>query len=262
MVDQTSADTITFSLPVLLEKSHRIIALVREDLVHPKCQFIWKESTYGRAFSLAALSHECLILDQLNIGCRSDFPTMIMGLLSRHHLETWLTGVYLLEGGSEALELFLGESRRASATLHKKIQELQAKGQALDVPDPPCVDDSREPKRWTFEAVANTLEHLGEETGRVKGVLETYHRVYRALSGSHGGHPTHSVLDSFIDTTRGFAHILRESQAPPLHRELLQWSIMLTSTHALLALGDLGLPTATFAETIQSLTPAGRTRIT
>ncbi|WP_308464514.1 hypothetical protein [Ferrimicrobium sp.] len=259
MLDQTAADTIAFPLPMLLEESCRVIALVREDLAHPKCQFIWKTSTFGRAFSLAALSHECLILDQLNIGCHLDFPTMTMGLLSRHHLETWLTGMYLLEGGSEALELFLGESHRASTTLHKKIQELQDQGQALDIPNPPCVDNTWEPKRWNFEFVANALEQLSEETGRIKGVLETYHRVYRALSGLHGGHPTHRVLDSYIDTTHGFAHILRESQAPPLHRELLQWSIMLTSTHALLALGDVGLPTATFAEVIQSLTPTDRT---
>ncbi len=254
--DRTPVETIAFDAGVLLGESQRVVDLVREYLVRSECKLLWKQSTYGRVFSLAALSHECMVLDQLNLGCRANFPTMIMGLLSRHHLETWLTGMYLLEGGSEALELFLGESRRSKEALHKKIKELQATGRAIDVPDPPCENNTWESKRWNLETVAKELERLGEGTGRVKGVLEAYHRVYRTLSGSHGGHPTHQVLDSYIDTTRGFAHILTEPQAHTLHRELLQWSTVLTASHAVLALGDLGLPTVEFSNTIQSLLPA------
>jgi hypothetical protein len=139
MVDQASANAAPLT-PREVPANNRTCA---RGLVQPKCQLVhWEESTYRRACTLVALSHECLVLDQLNIGCRSDSPAMIMGSPSRHHPGTQLASRYLLECGIEAHAVFLGESRHAGATSHKKVKRLQAKRQALDVPDLPCVDDA------------------------------------------------------------------------------------------------------------------------
>jgi hypothetical protein len=37
-----------------------ITAEVRSRFIDPKCRLLWSESTFGRMYSLAALSHECV----------------------------------------------------------------------------------------------------------------------------------------------------------------------------------------------------------
>ena len=182
---------------------------------------------YGRVFSFAALSHECVVLDQLAPGVRDKYPSSIMALLARHHLETWLTGTYLFMGGDAALAAFQGSSRRPHEALRVEIEKLRQAGVALDVGLSPLEDFEWGPARWKYERAAQELDRRGSESGLLHNALATCQLVCRTLSGTHGAHPTRWLLDSYIETGRMLARVLPQSRATPLRRALLQMSLVL-----------------------------------
>jgi len=144
---------------VLFAAAENVMGLVRAALDEASCQLAWADETYGRVFSLAALSHECVVLEQLASGVRQKYPSSIMALLARQHLETWLTGMYLFMGGDEALEVFLGDSHRSHEALRVEIEKLHRAGVALDVELPPLEDFE-----WDA-ALGNTNALRGSSTG-------------------------------------------------------------------------------------------------
>ncbi|MDA8071633.1 MAG: hypothetical protein M0Z82_08520 [Actinomycetota bacterium] len=244
------------SAGVLLPKAERLIELVRDGFANATCQLTWTERTYGRVFSLAALGHECVVLEQLASGVRQEFPSSIMALLARHHFETWLTGMYLFFGGDVALEAFLGESQRSHEALRQEIEKVHANGVALDVALPPLEEFEWEAARWKYERAAQELDRLGSESGLLHNALAMYQVVYRALSGTHGAHPTHRLLDTYVDASSMFARVLPRSQSVPLRRALLQGSLVLSAMHALFSFAERGLPTDEFARLVNELRPS------
>lgn len=122
---------------VLFDEAEKLLTAVRNGLARPECQLLWGDHTFGRVFSFAALSHECILVEQMVVGLRQEIPSSVMTLLCRSHLETWLTGVYLLGGGAKALATFLGQTSSAHKKLRNAIEGLHAEGKALDVEVPP-----------------------------------------------------------------------------------------------------------------------------
>lgn len=238
---------------VLLAEAENVTGLVRVALAEASCQLAWTDETYGRVFSLAALSHECVVLEQLASGVRQKYPSSIMALLARHHLETWLTGMYLFMGGDEALTAFLGSTRRSHDVLHQQIDKLHEDGVALEVELPPLEEFEWEGASWGYEAVAQKLERLGTESGLFRNANAIYQLVYRTLSGTHGAHPTHRLLDTYIETGRMFARVHPQSQVSPLQRALLQMSLVLTGIHGIFALAERGCRTDELARVVNAL---------
>jgi hypothetical protein len=244
---------------VLLAEAENVTGLVRVALSGASCQLAWTDETYGRVFSLAALSHECVVLEQLAAGVRQEYPSSIMALLARHHLETWLTGMYLFMGGDAALEAFLGDSHRSHESLRVEIEKLHQGGVALDVELPPLEDFEWDAARWKYERAAQELDRLGSESGLLHNALAMYQLVYRALSGTHGAHPTHHLMDTYIQTGRMFARVLPQSRATPLRRALLQMSLVLTGIHGIFALAERGCRTDELAGVVNALRLPGDT---
>ncbi|MCL4445986.1 MAG: hypothetical protein M1134_03785 [Actinobacteria bacterium] len=238
---------------VLLDEAKTVTELIRAALDDASCQLLWSERSYGRVFSLAALSHECVVLEQIASGVRQNYPPSIMALLSRHHLETWLTGIYLLTGGEAALEAFLGDSRRSYEALRQKMEELRNAGVSLDVELPPLEDFEWEARRWSYERVAQEVDRLGSESGLFHNALVMYQVGYRALSGAHGAHPTHRLFDTYVATGRTFARVLPQSEATLLPGELLQVSLFLTGIHGMFALSERGCRTDEIARVVDAL---------
>lgn len=238
---------------VLLAAAENVTGLVRVALDDASCQLAWTDETYGRVFSLAALSHECVVLEQLASGVRQKYPSSIMALLARHHLETWLTGMYLSMGGDEALTAFLGSTRRSHDVLHQQIDKLHEDGVALEVELAPLEEFEWERASWGYEAVAQKLERLGTESGLFRNANAIYQLVYRTLSGTHGAHPTHRLLDTYIETGKMFARVHPQSQATPLRRGLLQMSLVLTGIHGISALAECGCQIDELARVVNAL---------
>ena len=80
-----------------------------------------------------------------------------------------------------------------------------------------------------------------------------YQLVYRTLSGTHGAHPTHRLLDTYIETGRMFARVHPQSEATPLRRALLQMSLVLTGIHGIFALAERGCRTDELARVVNAL---------
>ena len=238
---------------VLLAEAENVTGLVRVALDEASCQLAWADETYGRVFSLAALSHECVVLEQLAAGVRQEYPSSIMALLARHHLESWLTGMYLFMGGEAALEAFLGDSRRSHDALRQEIDKLHAAGVALDIELPLLEDFEWDAARWKYEGAAQELDRIGSESGLLHNAVAMYQIVYRALSGTHGAHPNHHLLDTYVDASRMFAHVLLQSQATPLRRALLQMTLVLTGVHGIFALAERGCRTDELARVVNAL---------
>ena len=238
---------------VLLAAAENVTGLVRVALDEASCPLAWTDETYGRVFSLAALSHECVVLEQLASGVRQKYPSSIMALLARQHLETWLTGMYLFMGGDEALTAFLGSTRRSHDVLHQQIDKLHDAGVALEVELPPLEEFEWERASWGYEAVAQKLERLGTESGLFRNANAIYQLVYRTLPGTHGAHPTYRLLDTYIETGRMFARVHPQSQAIPLRRALLQMSLVLTGIHGNSALAERGCRTDELARVVNAL---------
>ncbi len=245
---------------MLLDEAEKVLSAIRSGLASRDCQLLWSERTYGRVFSLSALSHECVLVEQMCLGVRQESPWSIMALLCRSHLETWLTGVYLLVGGANALETFLGQTTASHNKLRNAIEGLRSEGKSLDVEVPPLDDFDWAAKSWNFFEVAQKLEELGTACGLLSGVLVNYQIVYRTLSGLHGAHPTHGFLDSYVETPGAFARVLPESQAPPLRRvAALQYAVAFTAVHAWFAFTERGLPVAEFQDVYRKLFSVGST---
>ena len=242
---------------VLLAAAENVTGLVRVALDEASCQLAWTDETYGRVFSLAALSHECVVLEQLASGVRQKYPSSIMALLTRQHLETWLTGMYLFMGGDEALTAFLGSTRRSHDVLHQQIDKLHEDGVALEVELPPLEEFEWERASWGYEAVAQKLERLGTESGLFRNANAIYQLVYRTLSGTHGAHPTHRLLNTYIETGKMFARAHPQSQATPLRRALLQMSLVLTGIHGIFVLAECGCRTDELARVVNALRRPG-----
>lgn len=238
---------------VLLAAAENVTGLVRAALDEASCQLVWTDKTYARVFSLAALSHECVVLDQLASGVRDKYPSSIMALLARHHLETWLTGMYLCMGGDAALEVFLGDSHRSHEALRVEIEKLHQAGVAFDVELPPLEDFEWDAARWKYERAAQELDRLGTESGLLHNALAMYQIVYRALSGTHGAHPTHRLMDTYIQTGTTFARVLPQSRATPLRRALLQMALVLTGIHGMFALAEPGCRTDELGRVVNAL---------
>lgn len=233
---------------ILLDAADRLSTEARRLLVSEPCRLPWDETTYGRMFSLAALSHECVLVDHMALGVRQKFPSSVMALVCRSHLETWLTGAYLLLGGQKATETFLGQTTTAHGKLRRAIEELHAAGKATDIQVPPLEDFDWAAQSWNFFEVARELETIGGTETLFTGALALYQVTYRSLSGSHGSHPTHAFLDSYIETPGNVGRVLLSSQAPVLRRRLLQYALALSAVHASLAFGERGLPVDAFSD--------------
>jgi hypothetical protein len=255
--EQERGESRAAATEVVLHECERTISLVRANLTHVRCQLPWRPSTMGRMLSLAALSHQCVYLEQLEISVRKELPSYTNGLLSRHHFETWLTGMYLLVGGEEALKEFLGDARRAYQAQQKEVRELQAKGSYIPSEPDPFGDFDWEPRRWSYETAIRELDRFGTESSLLRGVKEVYTAVYRTLSGVLGGHPTYRLLERYIDTTtsKAFARVEPTAEQPMFRAGALQWSLVLTATHAQFAFAERGLTTEDFVAVVNSLTP-------
>jgi hypothetical protein len=240
----------------LLAETEIVRGALRSALADPSCQLVWQETTYGRVFSLATLSHQCVVLGQLAAGVRDEYPSSIMALLARHHIETWLTGMYLFMGGEAALEVFLGDSLRSHEALRQEIDKLHDAGVALDIELPPLEDFAWEASRWKYERAAQELDRLGGASGLLHHAVAIYQITYRALSGTHGAHPNHHLMDTYIEAGGVFAHVLPESRATPLRRALLQMALVLTAVHGVFALAERGLATDALARVVNELRPS------
>jgi hypothetical protein len=226
---------------------------VRSRFVDPKCRLFWRESTLGRMYSLAALSHECIYLDHLSeLAGRDTTPTEVLALLTRHHLETWITGLYLFEGGEEALETFLGNDARAQEALKHDIGEAQSGGSLLDIDVTRFSDDNEwDPASFRYAQVFRDVDRIGRDLGLIFNVRAVYVIAYRSMSNNLGAHPTVRVLDRYIDTGRTFALVEDRPKAIGFRRRALQWAVILTCIHAAIVLGGMGLPSETYAEFLE-----------
>ena len=256
---QVAGEEAAAEAAVLFDEAEKLLTAIRSGLARPECKLLWGESTFGRVFSFAALSHECILVDQMVLCVRQEMPSAVMALLCRSHLETWLTGVYLWGGGAKALATFLGQTTSAHEKLRNAIEGLHAEGRALDVAVPALDDFDWAAQSWNFFEVARDLEKLGTLSGLFSGALANYQIVYRALSGLHGTHPTHRFLDGYVETPGSFARVLPGSQAPPLRRALLQYAVAFTAVHASFAFAERGLPVTVFGEVYLKLIPSGGT---
>jgi hypothetical protein len=55
---------------VLFDEAENLLIAVRNGLARPECQLLWSDHTFGRVFSFAALSHECVLVEQMVVGLR------------------------------------------------------------------------------------------------------------------------------------------------------------------------------------------------
>jgi len=238
----------------LLRESRIVVSAIREALVNPRCQLSWEYDNCGGVISLAALSHECVCLEQLDRGVRQADPSPMISLVVRHHLETWLTGMYLLLGGHEALENFVGATRRSEDAQRNAIEELQAEGSLEDYEFGPDENSDWEPARWNYEEVAREVDRLGNELQLLRGSRASYQVGYRSFSGRLGAHPTWRLLDTYIDTRTGIALVKSHDRTPIFRRAGLQWSVVLTAVHANVAMSERNLDTSVFVRAIETLT--------
>lgn len=219
--------------------AHSLVTEVRAHLKHNACILLWKESILARAFSLASLSHQCVLLDHMSLGVEQDFAPPVMALMCRSVLETWITGMYLLGGGQSALDTFLGETTTRHRQLQQAVEDLHRNGRFLDLEIPTLEDFDWDEKRWNFETAAIAIDRLA--AGLLTGSGAQYRIVYRALSGLHGAHPSHRFLDGYVDAARLLAHV-RESWNGSLRGPLaLLYGASLTAVHSAFAFAERGL---------------------
>lgn len=261
-VSDTSSDQIpvgprgeTAAAPVeeLLRASRVVVEAVRTALASPDCQLPWEYENCGRVASLAALSHECVCLEHLDRSVQQMDPSPMVSLVVRHHLETWLTGVYLLLGGEEAFEKFVGATRRSDDAQRKAIAQLQADGGLGAYELAPVENADWEPAHWNYEDVAREVDRLAGESELLRGGRAAYQIGYRSFSGRLGAHPTWRLLDTYIDSTTGTAIVGPHDRTPTFRRAGLQWSILLTAIHATLALRERDLDISVFVRVFENL---------
>jgi len=243
-------------LETLIATTARMVSEIRASFYDGRCRLIPRESTYSRIYSLAGLSHECVYLEELCKLAVSDTPSDVLALLARHHLETWITGVYLVFGREEAFGKFRGEAERSRLAMRDGIREMQKDGRLTDV-DSSGLDNASdwEPERFVYQKVFEEVDRIGAEIGLLYNAKAAYAIPYRALSNDLGAHPTFKVLDRYVDMSRFFARVETGSQTQPFRRRPIQWCLVLTAFHAIVALGSLGFPLETYSAVLQELKP-------
>ena len=162
-------------LDTLIAMTAKVVSEIRASLEDGRCQLIPAESTYPRIYSLAALSHECVFLEELCKLAVSDAPSDLLALLARHHLETWITGVYLVFGGEEAFAKFRGEADRARLAMQNEIKAMQKTGRMADVDSSALDDDSGwEPQKFAYQRIFEEVDRVGEELGLLRNAKAAY----------------------------------------------------------------------------------------
>jgi len=91
------------------------------------------------------------------------------------------------------------------------------------------------------------------ESGLFRNANAIYQLVHRTLSGTHGAHPTHRLLDTYIQTGRMFGRVLPQSRTTPLRRGFLQMSLVLTGIHGIFAPAERGCRTDELADVANAL---------
>ena len=134
---------------------------------------------------------------------RASMASTMVSLVVRHHLETWLTGMYLLLGGEEAFEKFVGATRRSDDAQRNAIAQLQAKGGLGAYELAPPENTDWEPAHWKYEDVAREVDRLAGELELLRGGRAAYQIGYRSFSGRLGAHPTWRLLNTYTDSTTG-----------------------------------------------------------
>jgi len=255
VVGGPSGEARAAPMAVLLPLVDRVLEGVRIGLSSNDSQLLWRPSTYGRIFSLAALSHQCLYIEQVKNGLVADVPSCVLALMVRHHLETWFTGMYLLLGGDRALQAFLGNTQKASDKQRQHVERLREKGRLHDFEFHELDKDfDWEPSDFNYFEVARNLDDIGLSDGLLGGVEETYALAYRSLSGQLGGHPTHYMLDKYIDTAAGlFVRVDERPKDQPFRRAALQWCVVLTTAHAERAFSERGIDSSWLVPVRQTL---------
>jgi hypothetical protein len=249
-------DDIAAPLVELQAAVQQTASVVREAFADSRCQLLWKESTFGRLHSLAALSHQCVLLEQMSRLASANAPSEVIALLARHHLETWVTGLYLLVGGEEALEQFFGADTRAQAAMVRDIEALKRDGLITDFDLTHLSETSGwEAAHFQYEGAFREVDKVVSELGLVYNVRSLYVFAYRSLSANLGAHPTVRVLDRYIDSSRGFARVEAEAQDIRFRRRAIQLAVVLTSLHAVIALGSFGCPLESYVEVLGRLRP-------
>ncbi len=250
-------DDVAAPLAGLQSAVQQTARAIRDAFANPKCQLLWRESTYGRVHSLAALSHQCVFLEQMCRLAVESAPSEVLALLARHHLETWVTGLYLMVGGEEALERFVGADTRAQAAMVRDIEAMQRDGLILDFDLNQLSETSGwEPAHFQYEAAFREVDKVVIELGLVYNVRSLYVFAYRSLSANLGAHPTVRVLDRYIDSTsRGFTRLVTQAQDIRFRRRAIQLAVVLTSLHAVMAFGSFGCPLEPYVDVLGRLRP-------
>jgi hypothetical protein len=255
---QQLSDDDAQPLDTLIAMTAKVVSEIRASLEDGRCQLIPAESTYPRIYSLAALSHECVFLEELCKLAVSDAPSDLLALLARHHLETWITGVYLVFGGEGAFAKFRGEADRARLAMQNEIKAMQKTGRMADVDSSALDDDSGwEPQKFAYQRIFEEVDSIGEELGLLRNAKAAYAIPYRALSNDLGAHPTFRVIDRYVDMSGTCARVEFSSTTQPFRRRPIQWCLLLTALHAIILLGSLGFPLEEFSYSavLQQLKP-------
>lgn len=245
-------------LDSLIALSAQVVLEVRASLEDGRCRLTPSESTYPRIYSLAALSHECVFLDELCKLAASDSPSELLALVARHHLETWITGIYLVFGREEAFAKFRGEADRARLAMQNEIKTMQKAGGLAGVDASVLDDDSGwEPQRFAYQKVFEEVNRIGAELGLLQNAKAAYAIPYRALSNDLGAHPTFKVIDRYVDMADTFARVEFSAASEPFRRRPIQWCLLLTALHAAIVFGVLGflLEDYSYSDVIQQLRP-------
>jgi hypothetical protein len=247
-------DSAAESLPVLESSLRLTINSIRRDLLSPSCQLLWRESTWSHIHSLAALSHECVVLNHLSEIATANESSDLMGLTARHHLETWIVGIYLLVCDDSKATL-RGEDSRAQRAIQADIKRLQQEGLLADLDvEQAFAQPTLDPRRLQYETVFREVDRVLDQLGLIVNTRVLYGLVYRSLSANLGGHPTLRVLDRYVDSNSGFfARIDARPLDTNFRRRPMQFAIVLTCIHALMALGELGVPCQSYADTVSRL---------
>jgi len=219
------------------------VSSIQRDIARDECRFLWRPSTYGRVFSLAALSHETAALDEIVSAAEKGTGPAVMALLVRHLWETWVTGMYLLLGGAKAFDRFAGAQRKADESFQNELDDLKERG-LLGGWDAEPLTGFEEYKKcgWDYQSVMREVGTLGVKAGVFATAgEELYTTIYRTLSGHIGAHPTARLLDKYIDTeTFNFSIVKSRPQLVPFDVDAVRLAVALSCVHAGAFLDQVG----------------------
>lgn len=237
-----------------------LVVAVRKALGDARCRLWWDEPRYARVLSLAALSHEVVYLEEIARAAHDERNSFVVGLLARHHLETWATGMYLLLGGNKALEEFIGQARLVRRTQRGNLEELRSRGQydGDSLAEEPQLADWEEKRGWSYEQVIKAVVKLARNKGVLKRGDALYDTAYRSLSNRLGAHPAFELLEKYIDTGSALAPAMAEPAGDPYRIRPLMFASILTALHAQAAFKERGLDVQWFDRVLANLGAALR----